>query len=720
MSVHSLLDEVIQTSVNGSTLAPIFAPRSVAIIGASNKGGSVGNTILRNLIASPFTGKLYPINPHHKQIFGTPVYPSLASIDDTIDLAIIITPAATVPKVIEECIEANAKSAVIISAGFREIGASGALLEEAILQQIRKSGMRVIGPNCFGVMNPRIGFNATFSAAIPRPGNVGFITQSGALGSAIVDKSIKEHLGFSLFASIGSMIDVDWSDLLSYFAEDESTESIILYMESIGNASAFIDVASKVTRIKPVIVIKPGRTQAGARAASSHTGALIGSDQVYDAAFRKAGVIRVNEMEDLFSLSELFSKQPRPNGPRLTILTNAGGPGVLATDELLLGGGKTAELSASTYQQLNDVLPAAWSKGNPIDLLGDADPERYAKALQILSADPDTDGLLIILAPQAMTSPTQIAREVSPYATCTGKPIITSWIGGDAVEEGINHLNRAGIPTFEYPETAAKMFNYMWRYSAYIESHRSDVQLAEPSDPHAIELASMLLSPIGKAGRKLLTEYEAKQLLAIYGIPTVQTLLAQEEDAAITCAEQIGYPVVLKLHSLTITHKSDVGGVQLNLVSADDVRAAFRSIKGAINETDFQGVTVQPMVNLDGYELIVGSYTDSQFGPVILFGKGGTLVELYKDQALALPPLSTKSVEELFERTIIYNALKGIRGKKSVDIKSLQEILIRFSQLVVDHPSIKEIDINPLLISPQGIQALDARVILTDSTLSRT
>jgi acetyltransferase len=722
--MHDHLDSItmpdthIDLTVERSlSLAPIFTPRNVAIIGASNKAGSVGYTVLRNLMSSTYAGKLYPVNPSHTQIFGTTVYPSIASIDEQVDLAVVITPAVTVPKVIEECIEAGVRSAVIISAGFREVGASGMLLEDEIVRQIQGSDLRVIGPNCFGVMNPRIGFNATFSASIPPPGNVGFITQSGALGSAIVDKSIKEMIGFSLFASVGSMIDVSWSDLLTYFADDEHTESIILYMESIGNASAFMEAARTVTAKKPVIVIKPGKTQAGARAASSHTGALIGSDQVFDAAFRQCGVIRVNEMSELFSVAELFAKQPHPKGPRLTILTNAGGPGVLATDELLLGGGTATMLSEPIYQQLSQTLPAAWSKGNPVDILGDADPARYADALQILRNDPDTDGLLVILAPQAMTSPTQIARELIPYARSTGKPILTSWIGGEAVQEGINLLNNAGIPTFEYPETAAKMFNYMWRYTAYVEALKANEPFEEHIDPSAIAQVENILTNVSGEGRTLLTEYETKRVLASYAIPVVRTELAHDEDAAIALAEQIGYPIVLKLHSHRITHKAEAGGVTLNLCNASEVRSAFRSIREATishgSEADFAGVTVQPMIHNDGYELIVGAQTDPQFGPVLLFGKGGALVELYKDQALALPPLSPQTINDLLERTIIYRALKGIRGKNALDIEALKKLLIRFSQLVVEHPKIEEIEINPLVMSEQlGVLALDARAVI--------
>jgi len=645
-------------------------------------------------------------------------YPNIHSIGENVDLAVIITPADTVPDVVAECADAGVLGAVIISAGFKEIGASGAELERKVMENARNGNMRIIGPNCFGVMNPRIGLNATFAAGIAPIGNVGFITQSGALGSAIIDRSIRENVGYSSFASIGSMVDVNWGDLISYFGNDPNTHSIVIYMESIGDAHAFLTAAKEVALEKPIIVLKPGRTEAASKAAASHTGSLTGSDEVLDAAFRQCGVIRVNEMSTLFSLSELFAKQPRPEGSRLMILTNAGGPGVLAADALVLGGGKIADIPEDSMEKLNAILPPAWSHGNPIDILGDATPDRYGRALDIIAKDSETDGLLVILAPQAMTSPTEIAKELVPYAQSTGKPVLACWIGGDAVTPGIKILNDAMIPTFEYPDAAVKMFNYMWKYSYNLRGlqETSFVQSGNERNGERSEARDLIQTIRGK-GRTILTEYESKRLLSHYDIPTVRTLLAPAEEDAVLLAEQIGYPVVLKLNSETITHKTDVGGVELNISGAEEVLKAFRRIKHSVfektrNAQDFQGVAVQPMIKRDGYELIIGSSIDPQFGPVLLFGMGGELVEVFKDRALALPPLTATLARRMIEQTTIYKALQGVRGRKEVDLGALEQFLVRFSQLVINEPWIKEIDINPLLVTSEQLLALDARIIL--------
>ncbi len=708
-----------------NNLDAIFIPRSIAVIGASEREGSVGYTVLHNLLSSRFQGQVMPVNPKHSTILGVKSFPSIKSIGGEIDLAVIITPAESVPEIVNQCTEAEVRGAVIISAGFKEIGPSGVELERKIMENAKRGNMRIIGPNCFGIMNPRIGLNATFAAGIAPIGNVGFITQSGALGSAIIDRSIRENVGYSSFASIGSMVDVNWGDLISYFGNDPDTHSIVIYMESIGDAHAFLSAAKEVALNKPIIVLKPGRTEAASKAAASHTGALTGSDEVLDAAFRQCGVIRVNEMSTLFSLSELFAKQPRPQGSRLMILTNAGGPGVLAADALVLGGGKIAEISQDAMLHLNEILPAAWSHGNPIDILGDGTPERYSKALDIIVKDPETDGLLVVLAPQAMTSPTEIAKELVPYAQSTGKPILACWIGGDAVTPGIKILNEAMIPTFEYPDAAVRMFNYMWKYSYNLhgleEIRRGELQ-SETENSSSQSEAKKFIDSIRSKGRTIFTEFESKQLLSIYNIPTVATFLAATEDEAIIVAEKIGYPVVLKLNSETITHKTDVGGVQLNITNKDEIRKAFRAIKTSViektkNNNDFQGVAVQPMIRLDGYELIIGSSIDPQFGPVLLFGLGGQLVEVFKDRSLALPPLTPTLARRMMEQTMIYKALQGVRGRGAVDLGKLEQLLMGFSLLVTDHPWIKEIDINPLLVSSEQIIALDARIILHNADM---
>lgn len=706
-------------------LHPIFAPKSVAVIGATEKVGSVGRTLIWNLISNPFGGTVFPVNPKRANILGIKAYPTIADVPDQVDLAVIVTPAYTVPDVISECVAAGVKGAIVISAGFKETGPAGVELEHRVLAAARQGNMRVIGPNCLGVMNTRTGLNATFAHAMARPGNVAFISQSGALCTGVLDWSLREMVGFSFFGSIGSMLDVGWGDLIYYLGDDPHTQSIIIYMETIGDARYFLSAAREVALTKPIIVIKPGRTEGAARAAASHTGSLTGSDEVLDAAFRRCGVLRVNSVAELFYISEVLAKQPRPQGPRLTILTNAGGPGVLATDELLSQGGQLAELSPETYAELNKVLPAHWSHNNPIDVLGDADPDRYAQALEITAKDPNSDGLLVILTPQAMTDPTGTAERLRPYAKAYNKPILASWLGGTEVSTGEAILNRANIPTFHYPDIAARMFAYLWRYTYILRGlYETPAALRDETDIDRAAAYAIIKKALA-AGRTLLTEVEAKQLLATYGLNTIPTHVALTPEQAVSFAEQVGYPAVLKLYSETLTHKTDVGGVVLNLRDAEAVRQAFHNIQTAVTTKagaeHFQGVTVQPMVTLEGYEVIVGASLDPQFGPVLLFGTGGQLVEVFKDRALSLPPLTTTLARRMMQRTKIYEALRGVRGRAPCDLEGLERFLVRFSWLIAEQHWIKELDINPLIVSyiPQGaapppMLALDARVVLHD------
>ena len=697
-------------------LDPLFAPRSVAVIGATERTGSVGRSVLWNLLSNPFGGTVFPVNSKRPNVLGIKAYPKVSDLPDKVDLVVVTTPADTVPDVLTEAVEAGIPAGIVISAGFKEHGEHGKELEARITQIIRGK-MRLIGPNCLGVMNPIRGLNATFAHSIARPGNVAFISQSGALLTAILDWSLRENVGFSSFVSTGSMLDVSWGDLIDYFGSDARTNSIVIYMESIGDASAFLSAAREVSLNKPIIVIKSGRTAQAAKAAASHTGSLTGSDEVLEAAFRRSGVLRVNSIADIFFMSDVLAKQPRPRGNRLAILTNAGGPGVLATDALVAGGGELAELSPQTMAAFDEFLPPQWSHNNPVDILGDAEPERYAKSLEIAAKDPAIDGMLVILTPQDMTNPTQIAEKLKPYAKGFGKPVLASWMGGAEVAAGEQILNHAGIPTFQFPDSAVRAFNYMWRYSYNLKGLYETPTLPQHADAELKRgKASRILRDARGQGRTLLTEFESKQLLEAYGFPTVETRVAVTEEEAVQAAEALGYPVVVKLHSYTITHKTDVGGVQLNLRNPDDVSRAFRLIKLFVSEKPgpehFQGVTVQPMIKLDGYELIIGSTIDSQFGPVMLFGTGGQLVEVFKDRALALPPLNSTLARRLMEQTKIYKALKGVRGRKPVDIDALDELLVRFSQLIVEQRWIKEIDINPLLASADRLVALDARVVL--------
>lgn len=709
--------------VQRKPLDAIFAPKSVAVIGATAKADSVGRTILWNLISNPFGGTVYPVNPKYSSVLGIRAYPSVSAIPEQVDLAVIVTPSTSVPALMQECADAGVRGAIIISAGFKETGPEGVELERQVMEIARKANMRIIGPNCLGVMSPVSGLNATFAKGMARRGNVGFISQSGALLTAILDWSWRQNVGFSAFVSVGSMLDVGWGDLIDYLGNDPNTQSIVIYMETIGDARAFISAAREVVFTKPIIIIKPGRTADAAKAAASHTGSLTGSDEVLEAAFRRCGVLRVEQISDLFDLAEVLAKQPRPRGPRLTLITNAGGPGVLATDALITNGGELAKLSPETIEALNKILPAHWSHNNPIDILGDASAQRYADTLDIIAKDPDSDGALIILTPQDMTNATQTAEEIKsrfarPATSGVGKPVLASWMGGQTITEGEHLLNEANIPTFAYPDTAARIFSYMWLYSRRIKflyetpEFIADVEGQEP--PRVV--AERILEQVRKRGRTILTEYESKQIFAAYGIPTVPTHLADKESEAIRIANELGYPVVLKINSETITHKVDVGGVKLNLRDEKAVRQAFRDIKKSVTEkvgaTHFQGVTVQPMADLNGYEIIIGSSIDPQFGPVMLFGSGGSLVEVYKDSALGLPPMNSTLAKRMMERTKIYKALQGVRGRESVNMAELEAIVVRFSQLVVEQPWIKEIDINPLLASEDRLLALDGRILL--------
>jgi acetyltransferase len=700
-------------------LDAIFSPKSVAVVGATEKEGSVGRTILWNLISSSFGGVVFPVNPTRKSVLGIQAYPSLQDIPEKIDLAVIVTPAPTVPGIIQQCADLGIPGAIIISAGFKEIGPEGLALEEQILSIARKSGMRIVGPNCLGVMNARKGLNATFAKGMARPGEVAFLSQSGALGTAVLDWSFEANVGFSAFVSVGSMMDVDWGDLIYYLGDDPNTKSIVIYMESIGNARSFLSAAREVARSKPIFVIKPGRTEGAAKAAASHTGSLTGSDAVLDAAFKRCGVLRVDTIQEVFSMADVLSKQPLPKGPRLTMVTNAGGPGVLATDALLSTGGQLTEVSDTAIAELNKILPAAWSHGNPIDVLGDAGADRYAKSLEIAAEDPNSDGMLVILTPQAMTESTKTAQLLTQYATSTGKPLLASWMGGEDVAVGVQLLKQAGIPAFAYPDAAAQAFTSMWRYAEHLKSLYETPTLSSVTDEadQAKQAAvTGLIDTVLAEGRTLLTEWESKKLLDSYGIPTVRTEIAETVDAALQAAEAIGFPVVLKLHSNTLTHKTDVGGVKLNLANADQVRQAYEDILASVTAKagaeHFQGVTVQKMVKLDGYELILGASQDPQFGPVLLFGTGGQLVEVFHDTVVDLPPLNNHLARRMMSQTRIFTALQGVRGRGPVNLDDLDELLVRFSQLVVEQPRIKELDINPLVVSEDHIIALDARVVL--------
>jgi acetyltransferase len=697
-------------------LDPFFRPRSVAVVGASQRPGSVGRAVLWNLVTSPFGGAVHPINHRHGTVLGIRTAPRVGAVGEPIDLAVLATPAATVPGLLRECVQAGVRGAVVLSSGFREAGEVGAKLEEEALAVARSGGMRLLGPNCLGIMVPTTGLNATFAKSLARKGSVALISQSGALQAAILDWSLQQKIGFSAFVSVGSMCDVGWGDLLDYLGNDAATRSILLYMESIGDARAFLSAAREVALRKPIIVLRGGRSQAAARAAATHTGSVAGDDEVLSAAFRRSGVLRVDSIAELFYMADALAKQPRPQGRRLAIVTNAGGPGLLAADALLASAGELAALSPASLPRLAQAMPPRWRPGAPIDLLDDADPERFAQAVEIAAEDEGTDGLLVVLTPQAATDPTATAERLRPLAhRFHFKPVLASWMGGEEVAAGRRILAEAGIPAFRYPDTAAKIFLNMWRYTSNVnalyETPAADGKAAQDHGP-----ADRIVRAARAAGRTLLSELESKEVLAAYGLPAAETRYCGSADEAVSEAERIGYPVVLKLHSTRVAHKSDAGGVHLDLRTGAAVREAFAATRAGLEAVagagPFEGATVQPFVRAEGTELLLGSAVDPQFGPVILFGAGGLLTEMLADRAFGLPPLNTTLARRMMEQTRVSRLLAGVRGRAQVDRTELERLLVRFSQLVLEQRAVKEIDVNPLLASSSGLVALDARIVL--------
>jgi acetyltransferase len=699
-------------------LSKIFQPRSVALIGATERTGSVGRTVLENLQHAGFGAPIYPINPKYKTLAGLKAYPSIQALPLTPDLAIIATPAETVPELVTECGEAGVAGLIILSAGFSEVGDRGREFERQLAQNIdRFPDMRVIGPNCLGVMVPNSRLNASFAAGMAKPGRVAFISQSGALCTSILDWSLAEGIGFSYFISIGNALNVKVGDLIDYLAEDPTTDSIVLYLESVREARRFMSAARAFTRTKPIVVYKAGRFAESAKAAASHTGAMAGVDAVYEAAFQRAGMVRVYRAEDMFDCAGLLARQRTPAGPRLAIITNAGGPGVMAADELLEHHGVLATLAAETIERLNAVLPEHWSHQNPVDVLGDARPERFGKALEIVVADPNVDGVLVLLTPQAMTDPMATAIRIADVAATTREPILAAWMGGHAVQSGRQILSQAGVATFDSPDRAVRAFTYLVAYR-----HNREILYETPRQVPingSVNLASSRaqIEEALAAGRDTLTEVESKGLLSSFGIPTSLPQPAYSADGAVRTAREIGYPVVIKINSPQIVHKTEVQGVVLDVANEDEVRQVFQDMieraKRLRPDAEVHGVTVQPMLaSAEGIELIVGAKKDPVFGAVMMVGAGGITAEVLGDRALELPPLNERLARRMLDSLRIKPLLYGFRGRHAVNIDRLVEVLMRFSYLIAENPSISELDVNPLLVTADKVTALDARVIL--------
>lgn len=696
----------------------LFKPRSVAVIGASNRDGSLGAVLTRNVLQGGLDGPVMPVNPKYPHVQSAVAFADITSLPVAPDLAVIATPAPTVPGLIADLGARGTKAAIVISAGFS--GSPDAdRLKQDMLDAARPHLLRVVGPNCLGVMAPPAGLNASFGHLPPLAGNIAFVTQSGAIVTSIVDWATGRGIGFSNIVSLGDMSDVDFGDMLDYLANDDNTDAILLYIEAVTHPRKFMSAARAAARTKPVIVIKSGRFSESAKAAASHTGALAGTDAVYDAAFRRAGMLRVFELEELFDAAETLSKAGLPQGDRLTILTNGGGMGVIATDKLMATGGQLAELRDNVIAALDKVLPPTWSRANPIDIIGDAPGSRYADALQILMAEGDQDALLILNSPTAVASATDAAQAVTDTLKDAGdRTVLTSWIGGESTHAARDMFASHNVPTYETPSQAVAAFMHLVTYRRNQEI-LIETPPAAPTDIRPdLDRAQRLVDAALATGRDWMTAIEAKQLLAAYGIPVAATRSAENPAAAAAAARDIDAPVALKILSPDITHKTDIGGVILGLDGAEAVEPAATAMLQRVGEArpdaQIDGFMVEEMIRRPGaYELIAGMSTDDQFGPVILFGQGGTSVEVTKDKALGLPPLNLHLAADMIAQTRVYDLLKGYRGLPPVDLDAVALTLIRISRMIVDFPQIREIDINPLLADADGIIALDARVRLS-------
>ena len=693
----------------------LFNPETIALIGATDEEGTAGRVLLENLLLSKGRN-VFAVNPNRKSVFNLDCHPAIGDISEKIDLAVIATPPQTVPGILEECGQAGSGGVIIISSGFREMGEEGKKLEEQLAEISRRCRMKIIGPECLGIIRPSIGLNASLLKVDAEKGNIALISQGGALGAAIFDWAMGAHIGFSLFVSLGSMIGLDFGDLIDFLGNDPYTRSIMLYMENVGDAKKFMSAARGFARSKPIMVVKPGRFSPKEKTALSHTGALVDRDQVYDAAFKRAGVVRVKEVSDFFNTVRVLHSKHLPKGPRLAIVTNVAWVGVMATDALLESGGELAAFSEDTLQQLNSFLPPSWSKRNPIDILGDADVERYVRVMSLLLNDPRVDGMLIIFTPQMVATPEDLAEAVSQIAKKAWKPILTTWIGGRTVHPGREILLRNNVPTYETPEEAIKTYLYMFQYERNLGLlYETPAELALDQAPPKNNLKA-LIRRVAKEGRTILNEEESKRFLLDYKIPTVNARMTHNVEGAISLAKFIGYPVVLKILSPDISLKSDVGGVITGINSAERLGIEYaklmKNIADHAPEAKITGVTVQKMIEKIDYEIILGAKKDPVFGPIVLFGMGGTSVQIFKDYAIGLVPLNQTLARRLMEETEVYRMLQGHRGKPPADLRQLEQILVSFSNLIADFPEIAEMDINPIAISDGKPQALDARIII--------
>jgi len=703
-------------------LTPLFEPAAVAIIGASERAGAIGTVLVSNMRAAAYRGTLFAVNPKHGRVQGVPCFPSVGQIPQRVDLAVIATPPQTVPQLMVECGMAGVRAAVIITAGFAEVGAAGARLERAVMDNARRYGVRVIGPNCLGIMRPELGLNATFARGNALPGSLALVSQSGAVCTAMVDWARPNKVGFSSVISMGGSRDVGFGEIIDYLVNDPRTEHILLYIEGVRDARRFFSSLRAAARVKPVILMKVGRHPVGSRAAVSHTGAIVGADDVFDAAVRRAGVVRVTTIGQLVAAAQALSARVRPRGNRLVIITNGGGPGVMAADHAADLGIPLAELAPVTRQILQGTLPANWSHGNPVDLIGDADAARYRAAVTACLDDENVDGALVVLTPQAMTEPTAVADAVIAVARGRSKPVLACWMGEAEVAAGRKRFVEAGIPVFRTPDPAVEMFAHL---SAFYRNQQTLLQVPGPlvmRTPPDVAAARLIIDAALAEKRTVLNELESKALLAAFDMPVARTVAATSADEAVRIAGELGYPVVLKINSPDITHKTDVGGVLLNLRDAQAVRAAYQQIVTDVArlrpQARITGVAVgQMVVRANGRELMIGVIRDPVFGPAIAFGSGGVTVEVYRDRAVALPPLNTYLVAELVNGTRVSKLLGPFRKMPPVDFAALESVLLRVSEMACELPWIEELDINPLLLDENGAVIVDARVVVREYML---
>ncbi len=700
------------------SLEKLFGPESIAVIGASNRPGSVGYSLMDNLVGSGYRGVVYPVNPKRKSVFGIPAYKSVLDVPERVDLAVIATPSFTVPKIVKQCVEANVGSLIVVSSGFGEIGREGERLEKEILKILRGSGIRLLGPNCLGYIRTDKKVNASFAIRNALPGKLALISQSGALCSGILDWADKKKVGFKYFISIGAMLDVNCSDLIEFLERDGEIEALAVYLESIKDSKKFLKATKRFSRKRPLIVVKSGRYKESAEAAVTHTGSMAGNDEVFEAAFARAGIVRIEDIQDLLGASEALAKESLPKGNRLAILTNAGGPGVMATDATVKNKLRLARLSSKAMKALEREMPSHWSRSNPVDLLGDAGPGLYEKALKVLLREKGVDGIVVILSPQAISKPLDVAKAVVSTARDSKKPVLACWLGGSFVESGRKYLRENGLPGYRSPEVAVRAFAYMDSYRERMKFLReAEKESALDVEPDREKIREIFAEYLEK-GRSVLTECNSKAVLAEYGIPVNETLFAGNPKEAAEKAKRVGFPVVLKVVSDDITHKTDAGGVALGIASEKEVKEKFgaiaRKAKKTFPKAKVLGVSVQKMVPMGKAELILGKKLDPIFGPVMLFGAGGITTEVFQDKSIGLPPVNRKVAKRMIEKTKISKLFSGKRARIKLKKAELEKVLVRFSHFCVDFPQVKEVDINPLIVSGGKLYAVDARVVLKE------